>query len=124
MAPSMCPNEPVIVPNYISFVEESKIFLFQKKNRLGAMKGSFGHHLLFRHYSGASRALAWHYPHPPPLPPRMLKHLQLFCRNSLWFSCRLQSSSICYVPMAPAAGHRSYSRALRRFHAVLRSFSR
>ena len=39
-------------------------------------------------------------------------------------SCRLQSSSICYVPVAPAAGRRSYSRALRRVHAVLRSLSR
>ena len=47
------------MPNYISFVEKSNIFLFQKKNLLGSMKGSFGHYFLFRHYSGASWTLAW-----------------------------------------------------------------
>ena len=45
-----------------------------KKNRLGTMKGSFGHYFQLGHYSGASRALAWHHPHPPSV----LKHLQLF----------------------------------------------
>ena len=58
----------------MSFVEESNIFLFQKKNRLGTMTGSFGHYFLFKHYSDASRALAWRHPSPPP---RVLKHLQL-----------------------------------------------
>ena len=52
VVPELVPDEPVIVSNYISFVEESNIFLFQKKNRLGTMKGSFGHYFLFRHYSG------------------------------------------------------------------------
>ena len=36
----------------------------------------------------------------------------------------MQSSSICYFPVAPAAGRGSYSRTLRRVHAVLRSFLR
>ena len=122
LVPEIGPNELVKVPNCISFVEKQNL-PFSKKESLGTMKASFGHYFLFRQYSGASRALAWRHPTPLPFPPRA-KAPAAFLVAIVSGSCRLQSSSICYVPVALAAGRRSYSRALRRVHAVLRSFSR
>ena len=52
------PNETVIVPNCISFVEESKI-LFQKKNLLGTMKGSFGHYTVFQCLLRSCSSCSW-----------------------------------------------------------------
>ena len=63
-------------------------------------------------------------PPPSPSPPRAKAPAAFLVAIVSTGSCRLQSSSICYVPVAPAAGRRSYSRAVRRVHAVLRSFSR
>ena len=76
------------------------------------MKGSFGHYFLFRHYSGASRALAWRHPHLPPLHPRVLKHLQLFL--SQWSLLVLVACSLpvfvtflwlLQLPVVPTVGH-------------------
>ena len=76
------------------------------------MKGSFGHYFLFRHYSGASRALAWRHPHPPPLHPRVLKDVQLFL--SQWsllvlVACSLPVSVtflwLLQLAVVPTVGH-------------------
>ena len=67
---------------------------------------------------GSGTSLA---PSPPPSPsPPHAKAPAAF----LVAIVSMQSSSICYFPVAPAVGRGSYSRALRRVHVVLRSFLR